>query len=306
MVIDRLTGSHWSVLLTYLGFILAGTPLILARRWLRPNTGGESAWRKYPTYILMNLGFMAASWLPAGWHILALLLALLGGLAAWEVVRALLSEKDEKLPRALLPCATALLIAAAEWLAPVVWIKAWLFVFLLLVICNTLAGHPERYARSALALAGCIVYLPLCMAAYIWVRQADSSGFQAVFLYLTVGTNDAFAQVTGQLFGKRPLAAHISPGKTVEGAVGGLLFAGAMGTALSSALGWNPIYAAILGLTIGLAGLAGDLTESTWKRALGLKNFSALLGAHGGVLDRFDALIFAAPVFYLLLGWAAR
>lgn len=309
MAIDSLTASHWNVLLVYLGFMLAATVLALARRWLRPNAGGESIWRKYPTYILINLGFMAASWLPAGWHILTMLLALLGSLAAWEIARALLStagstlEKNEIKLSALLPCTTALLIIAADWMEPAAWIKIWLFVFLLLVIINTLSEQPTYYARRALALAGCVVYLPICIAAYIWIWQADSSGFEAVFFYLTVATNDALAQVTGQLFGKRPLAPYISPAKTVEGAVGGLLFAGAIGLALSNILGWNYIHGTILGLTLGLAGLAGDLTASAWKRALRLRNFSALLGAQGGVLDRFDGLILAAPVFYILMAW---
>jgi phosphatidate cytidylyltransferase len=55
-------------------------------------------------------------------------------------------------------------------------------------------------------------------------------------------------------------------------------------------------------MIIGLAGLIGDLSESSWKRALGLKDFSSALGAQGGVLDRFDALFFAAPIFFLLAG----
>lgn len=300
-MVGGLTASHWNVLLVYLGFTLAATLLALARRWLRPNAGGESVWRKYPTYILINLGFIAASWLPREWRILTGLLALLGGLAAWEIARALLD--NEKVLSILLPCIAALLIAAADGLEPAAWIKTWLIVFLLLIILNTLNGQPARYARRALALAGCIVYLPICLAAYLWLRQADASGFQVVFLYLTVATNDALAQVIGQLFGKRPLAPSISPAKTVEGAVGGLFFAGAMGLALGVVLGWNIFHATALGLTLGLAGLAGDLTASVWKRALGLRNFSALLGAQGGVLDRFDGLILAAPVFYLLITW---
>ena len=72
---------------------------------------------------------------------------------------------------------------------------------------------------------------------------------------------------------------------------------------MSQTVGWSYVVGAAMGMVIGLAGLIGDLTASGWKRALRLKDFSGLLGAHGGVLDRFDALIFAAPVFYLLLSW---
>ena len=174
-------------------------------------------------------------------------------------------------------------------------------MLLFLVAVATLIGKPEEYTRRALALAGCIIYLPICLAAYIWIQHSDPSGFRAAFLYLVIATHDALAQITGELFGARPLAPQISPSKTIEGAIGGILFAGAMGMALSSSIGQSYITGTMLGLTIGLAGLLGDLTASVWKRALGLKNFSALLGAQGGVLDRFDGLIFAAPVFYLIL-----
>ena len=127
------------------------------------------------------------------------------------------------------------------------------------------------------------------------------AGFASVYLYLVVATNDALAQITGELFGRRPLIPKISPAKTVEGAAGGMLFAAAMGLALSGVMGWGYLLGAFLGLVLGAAGLVGDLTASAWKRALGLKNFSNLLGPQGGVLDRFDGLIFASPVFYLLM-----
>ena len=294
-----LTPAHWNILLVYLGFTLVATLLALAHRWRRPGAGGESVWRKYPTYILINLGFIAASWLPHSWHMLTGLLALLGGLAAWEIVRAVLPE--DKPARMFMPLVTASLIAAADVAPPALWVKLWLAVLLLLLMIHTLRGYFMNYARRMLTLAGCIVYLPLCLAAYLWLWRSDPAGFQVVFLYLTVATNDALAQVTGQLFGRVPLAPVISPAKTVEGAAGGILFAGAMGLALGAALGWDVSRAAALGLTLGVVGLIGDLTASTWKRALSIKNFSALLGPQGGVLDRFDGLILAAPVFYLLM-----
>lgn len=295
-----LTATHWNVLLVYLGFTLVATLLAVARRWLRPGAGGESVWRKYPSYILLNLGFLTVSWLPANWHVLAVLLALLGAFAAWEIAQALGLQRIQKM---LLPIVTAGLIVAADFFPPVTWFKIWLTVLVLLLMVNTLRGFFMDYARRMLALAGCVVYLPLCMAAYLWLRQSDETGFTVVFLYLVVATNDALAQITGQLWGRTPLSPVISPAKTVEGAVGGLFFAGAIGLTLGIVLGWDLFRALALGLTLGITGLVGDLTASTWKRALGIKNFSALLGAQGGVLDRFDGLILAAPVLYLLMMW---
>ncbi len=294
-----MTQLHWSVLLIYLGFMLIATVLALARRWFRPGDAfaGESVWRKYPAYIVINLTFMAASWLSSIWPVLMLLLAVLGGVAAWEISRALAPTAR------FLPGVTVGLIVAAGLLGPEHFLKVWLAVMLTLLAFIMLIVPRETAGRWLLALAGSGVYVPVCLAAYLWIQRADPSGFRAVFLYLVIATNDAFAQITGQLFGARSLAPRLSPAKTVEGALGGIVFAGLMGTALSAVMSWPYLTGAGLGLALGVAGLLGDLIASAWKRALGLKNFSGVLGAQGGVLDRFDGLLFAAPVFYLLTSW---
>jgi len=294
---NDMTPPHWHVLLVYLSFTLIATALALARRRLRPGATGESVWQKYPTYILINLVFLGAGWLPHEWHALTALLSLLGGLASWEMARAL---SLPAMARRGLPLLTAALVVAAGWLETEAFIKLWLATMLGSAVASALAVRGDDLGRQVLALTGGVVYLPFCLAAYLWVWREDAAGFLAAFVYLSVETNDAFAQITGQLFGRRPLAPRISPAKTVEGAAGGALFAGAMGLALSATVGWSYSAGALTGLGIGLAGLLGDLTASAWKRALNLRNFSGLLGPQGGALDRFDGLIFAAPVFYLL------
>jgi phosphatidate cytidylyltransferase len=289
------TQSQWQILFAYLAFILIGSVLALVRRWVKPQNSSESLWRKYPAYIFINLTFLLVSWSPPAWHALSLLLSLLGGLAAWEILRPLTAKP---FPLTFITCG---LVFAAGWLSQTDWLALWLFILLILAALNTWQGPGNDFGRRTLAMVGSVIYLPLCLAAYLWIAATDPSGAHIVFLYLTVATNDALAQITGQLFGRNQLASRICPAKTVEGAVGGILFAGAIGFALAGAIGWTHLLGISLGLVIGLAGLIGDLTASNWKRALGLKDFSNLLGAHGGVLDRFDGLIFAAPVFYLLL-----
>jgi len=296
-----MTASHWQVLFIYFGFTLIATLLALANRWTKPKSNGESVWRKYPTYILINLFFLAAMWSPPSWHALTILLAVLGALASWEITRGLFQSVQTSISNIFWACATFALIVAADFVDTTIWFNVWLAALMVFIAIATLIGKPVEYARRALALAGCVIYLPVCLAAYIWIQHNDPSGFHAAFLYLAVATNDAMAQITGELFGARPLAPHISPSKTMEGAMGGIIFAGAMGLALSNSVGWGDVTGTVMGLAVGLSALLGDLTASAWKRALGLKNFSALLGAQGGVLDRFDGLIFAAPVFYLLL-----
>jgi phosphatidate cytidylyltransferase len=120
---------------------------------------------------------------------------------------------------------------------------------------------------------------------------------------LTVMVSDTAQYYTGRALGRRPLAPAVSPKKTIEGAVGGFVF----GTALFVGVGawWLPsmplALRVALGLTLVALGIAGDLFESMLKRSAGVKDSSTLIPGHGGVLDRIDALLFAAPVYYVVL-----
>ena len=120
-------------------------------------------------------------------------------------------------------------------------------------------------------------------------------------LIATVVVSDSAQYYTGRAFGRRRLAPAISPSKTVEGALGGLLF----GT-LAMTLGGYWVFRGVnLWLLVGTSvavvalGMAGDLFESLLKRSAGVKDSSDLIPGHGGVLDRIDSWLFAAPVFYL-------
>jgi phosphatidate cytidylyltransferase len=146
------------------------------------------------------------------------------------------------------------------------------------------------------------LYIGLPIAALIGIRTLG--GPRVLFLLmLTVMVSDTSQYYTGRLFGRRPLAPAVSPNKTVEGAVGGLV----LGTALFTLVGmwWLPAlptgFRVLLGLTLVALGIAGDLFESMLKRSAGVKDSSALIPGHGGVLDRIDALLFAAPVYYIVL-----
>jgi len=122
-----------------------------------------------------------------------------------------------------------------------------------------------------------------------------------LLLLLVVWGYDSGAYVTGRWLGRRHLIDHISPSKTVEGLVGGLLaatLAAGVGAWLIGLDAWQPL---VIGPIIGLAAQAGDLAESMVKRAAGRKESGFLVPGHGGVLDRIDSFLFAAPV---LVGYA--
>ena len=160
--------------------------------------------------------------------------------------------------------------------------------------------------RDALGLASASLfpslYLGLPLGAMVAIRE--TRGRDALFLLmLTVFASDTAQYYSGRAFGRRPLAPTISPKKTVEGAVGGFVF-GAIVCAVIGTL-WLPVVPlalrAAIGVMIVALGVAGDLFESMLKRSAGVKDSSSLIPGHGGILDRIDALLFAAPVYYVVL-----
>lgn len=122
-------------------------------------------------------------------------------------------------------------------------------------------------------------------------------------LYLIVWFGDTGAYFVGSLLGKHKLAPRISPKKSIEGALGNL--AGNIGgafliKALVFSKEWSPVDAILIGLLLGVVGILGDLVESTWKRSVNVKDSAMGLGipGHGGMLDRVDSLVFAAPMLW--------
>jgi phosphatidate cytidylyltransferase len=160
--------------------------------------------------------------------------------------------------------------------------------------------------RDALGLAAASVfpslYLGLPLGAMVVIRETRGPG--ALFLLmLTVVVSDTAQYYSGRAFGHRALAPKVSPKKTVEGAAGGLV-AGTIALVVAGAW-WLPgvpiLLRVMLGVTIVLLGITGDLFESMLKRSAGTKDSSSLIPGHGGILDRIDALLFAAPVYYVVL-----
>jgi phosphatidate cytidylyltransferase len=127
-----------------------------------------------------------------------------------------------------------------------------------------------------------------------------------LLLILAVAVSDTLQYYSGRLLGRRPLAPLVSPKKTVEGALGGFV-----GAAIAlAALGhwWLPQMGLLtrggLGLAVAAVGIVGDLFESSLKRSVDMKDASSIIPGHGGVLDRIDALLFAAPVYYVFVRYS--
>ena len=129
-----------------------------------------------------------------------------------------------------------------------------------------------------------------------------SSPQRAVFVYLVVAAFDGFSQVAGQLFGKTKIAPRVSPGKTLEGTLGGALAAVCLAVLMRNFAGISLPAALMACLCLLPAAFLGDLAVSWLKRQAGIKDFGKLLPGHGGILDRFDSLLVAAPVSLVVFG----
>jgi len=159
----------------------------------------------------------------------------------------------------------------------------------------------ENTLADSLAGVLTLLWIPF-LASFLFLLELADNGWQRVLIVvLAVVGNDTGALVAGVLFGKHKLLPRVSPAKTWEGAIGGLL----IGTAAASVAAYfffdgKWYIGAAVGLASAVAAVIGDLAESALKRDIQVKDMSSALPGHGGILDRIDSLLFAAPVGYVV------
>lgn len=145
----------------------------------------------------------------------------------------------------------------------------------------------------------CISYVPALLTLDI-PGYRNRNALLIVFLLIVVQSSDVLQYVFGKLFGRHRIAPEISPSKTLEGFIGGVVAATALGAGLWRITLFNPWQAAVMTLTITLSGFLGGLVMSAIKRDRGVKDWSHLIEGHGGMLDRLDSVAFSAPIFFHL------
>jgi phosphatidate cytidylyltransferase len=177
-------------------------------------------------------------------------------------------------------------LACLWWLIALVWLSV----------------APARHHPLLALLCGVPVLIPawIALARLLVATQGFASGPQIVlWLVLMVIAADIGAYFSGRSMGKRKLAPRVSPGKTWEGAVGGLAMVALVAWGGAVYFGLAPLAAVAFGCGVGIFSIIGDLTESMFKRAAALKDSGTLLPGHGGLLDRLDSVTAAAPLYAL-------
>jgi phosphatidate cytidylyltransferase len=165
---------------------------------------------------------------------------------------------------------------------------------------STFAHKGHYLARSAFTLLA-VLYIGKLVSYFITIR-IEAGLWLTLYAIFIIAFTDVFAMLVGVLIGKRPLT-RLSPRKTVEGAIGGLLAGIGIGIAFGMLpqIGFSWWQGALIGALTSIAAQAGDLVESALKRDARVKNAGSAIGSHGGVLDRFDSYLFGGPAFYFAL-----
>lgn len=288
------------------GGVLAVTPLIFlalqAAGRITPEMKGE-LWTRYRSWLVLAPLMMApvvAGRLPA-----IVAVAVLGAMCYREFARAMglfrhravsavvalggvavtwaIAMRREELFQALLPLGMAAVLVGA-----------------------LLADQPKGYLqRVALGLLAFLLF-GVCLGYFSALANHPLGVPIQLSILLCVELNDVFAFCSGKLLGRRPLAPRTSPKKTLGGALGALvltssLFAFLGGFIFAGTPLGAPVHLLALGMLLSVVGQAGDLVFSSIKRDLGLKDLGVVIPGHGGLLDRFDSLIFAGPAFFYYL-----
>jgi phosphatidate cytidylyltransferase len=157
------------------------------------------------------------------------------------------------------------------------------------------------YVSLLAFIPGVMLVAPSIPAGNAFAGVLDAGRVWLLILVLCVWTFDTFAYLSGRTFKRGRFMNHISPNKTWSGVVGGLVAAMAVGAALTWAAGQGPVVGVALGALIAVAAQTGDLAESLLKRAGDTKDSGNLIPGHGGILDRVDSLLFAAPTMFTFL-----
>ena len=181
------------------------------------------------------------------------------------------------------------------------------YVFLFIPIRCALGGDAQHFLERTAKIQWALMVCVYCVSHVPALLMLDIPGFSGanarlvLFLVLVAQLSDVLQYVWGKLFGRHKIAPVLSPSKTWEGFLGGILSASAVGAALWWATPFNPWQAAALSLVITIMGFFGGLVMSAIKRDRGVKDYGNLIEGHGGVMDRIDSICFAAPVFFHLV-----
>jgi phosphatidate cytidylyltransferase len=254
----------------------------------------RTAVRRVASAVVLIPPFVWAVAIAPPW-IFALLVVAIGATALWELVRMFQQAGHPVSAVVTIVCGTAV---TGSFLAPGALVPT--LTAAVVVILGTAVWRPGPPTTQAtfVALLG-VSYIGVLLGHALLLHRLPSGAWLVLFVAGVTWVGETAAYVIGSLVGRHRLAPRISPGKTIEGAVGQLL-ASVGGALLLAPLtpGLDGVTATGAGALIGVIGQVGDLAESVIKRGVGAKDAGELIPGHGGLLDRLDGLLFSTPAFF--------
>lgn len=174
-----------------------------------------------------------------------------------------------------------------------------LLILFILLIINLFSAKLLKHSFVVLTSSLAYFIIPSYLAYDLSMNRGNYDYSWVLFPLLLIWVNDVFAYVTGSLIGKHKMIPWISPNKTWEGTLGGIILCSIASILVGSQLGLNTSQSVILGLGIGIFSTLGDLFESSIKRTFGVKDSGSILPGHGGFMDRFDSFMMVMPYVWI-------
>ena len=177
---------------------------------------------------------------------------------------------------------------------------------LVLIMCVYVFYYPKYRAEQIMAALFGVIYVAVMLSYIFKTRNLEGGAWLVGLIFLSSWGSDTCAYCVGMLIGKHKMAPVLSPKKSVEGGIGGIVGAALIGTLYALAInhwggaGVSTVEFAIIGAVGGAISQIGDLAASAIKRQYNIKDYGTLIPGHGGILDRFDSVIFTAPIIYYL------
>ena len=234
---------------------------------------------------------------------LILLLSLIGLFELYRVIKA------EKSILAIIGYVTTIIYYVLLMCGQKITLSFVIMILILWMVVYALTFPKYEINNIAITFLG-VIYIPIMFSFIYQIRMSEFGLYFVGLIFIGAWGCDTFAYCVGKLFGKHKLAPVLSPKKSIEGAIGGIIGAAVLGLGYGCLIENQvilaidvPLYCLSVCSVVGVVSQIGDLAASAIKRNYDVKDYGTLIPGHGGIMDRFDSILFTAPVIYMFLQW---